>query len=80
MDKTYFEMNEAEKQLSLINNIVDYAICMFSEGLPVYKDKETTRRIIYLQNSIVRSLLDVSVDISELMELIKERRTSHETP
>ena len=47
MNKTYFEMNEAEKQLSLINNIVDYAICMFSEGLPVYKDKETTRRIKY---------------------------------
>lgn len=33
MDKTYFEMNEAEKQVTLIDNNLDYAICVLSEGL-----------------------------------------------
>ncbi len=34
MSKIYFEMREAERQLHLINNNLDYAACVLSEGLP----------------------------------------------
>lgn len=34
MSKIYHEMSEAERQLHLISNNLDYAVCVLSEGLP----------------------------------------------
>ena len=73
MDKSYFEMNDAEKQLNLISNNIDYAICVFSEGLPVTMDSSTlTNKIIELQMKIVDKLFDASKDIKSLLKIVEE--------
>lgn len=33
-NKIYFEMGENERQLHLISNNLDYAVCVLGEGLP----------------------------------------------
>ena len=74
MDKSYFEMNDAEKQLNLISNNIDYAICVFSEGLPVTMDSSTlTNKIIELQMKIVDKLFDASRDIKSLLKIVEEK-------
>lgn len=72
MNKYYFEMSDTERQLNLINNNLDYAICVFSEGLPIQADASTIREAIRLQSKITETLLDVSEDIETMLKIAQE--------
>lgn len=60
MGKTYFEMNDAEKQLTLIENNLDYATCVIAEGLQGDYNGMELKEVRELQNNICKSLIEAS--------------------
>lgn len=79
MDKIYFEMNDKEKQLRHIGDGIDYAICMFSEGLSgtgVYNIPN--KKVIALQSEISDQLINVRSQIDELLKAVEEEEEDDE--
>lgn len=70
MNKTFFEMSDMEKQLTLIDTNLDYAICMLSEGLNGEIPGLSTQERVDLQDSICAHLLCASEDIAKLLKSV----------
>ena len=73
MSKIYFEMSDKERQLNLIANNIDYAICMLGEGLSGTGEYNIpSEEVKKLQNRITDNLLKVNEDISKLLKAVEE--------
>jgi hypothetical protein len=73
MSKIYFEMNDKERQLRHIGDTIDYAICMFGEGLSgTGKYNIPNKDVIELQSKISDQLLCAMTDIEKLLKAVEE--------
>lgn len=74
MSKNYFEMNDKEKQLKHIGEMIDYAICMFSEGLSGTGEYNIpTKEVIELQSDISDQLINAHSLIEKLLKAVEEK-------
>lgn len=74
MSKNYFEMNDKEKQLKHIGEMIDYAICMFSEGLSGTGEYNIpTEEVIELQSNISDQLINTHSLIEKLLKAVEEK-------
>lgn len=73
MNKTFFEMSDIEKQLTLIDTNMDYAICAISEGLNGDIPGISKQERIDLQDSICAHLLCASENIAMLLKLVTDQ-------
>lgn len=74
MSKIYFEMNDKERQLKHIGDNIDYAICMFSEGLSGIGDYNiSSKEVRELHNRITDNLLKAYDDIKILLKAVEEK-------
>lgn len=73
MSKIYFEMNDKERQLNHIADNLDYAICMFGEGLSgTGQYNMSTEEIIELQHRIGDHLMAAYQDVYTLLKSTRE--------
>jgi hypothetical protein len=78
-DKIYFEMSEAERQLHLLQNNLDYAICILSEGLPVPEDQFhgiNEGMLSGVVDNITSHLTSAFNGVNFLMEALDEERVT----
>ena len=74
MSKLYFEMNDKEKQLNLIAGNLDYAYCVFSEGLSgTGKFNLENEEVRKLQNRIGDHVMKAYEDINTLLKAVEEK-------
>jgi len=74
MNKIYFEMNDKEKELHHIATNLDYAICVFGEGLSgTGKFNLKNTEINKLQNRIGDHLMKAYEDITLLLKATEEK-------
>lgn len=74
MEKIFFEMNDKEKQLVHIGNMVDYAICILVEGLSGTGDFDiSTDEVIQLQAAISEDLISAHGNIQKLLNSVQEQ-------
>lgn len=80
MSKIYFEMNDKEKQLRHIGDTIDYAICMFAEGLSGTGEYNIpTEEVIDLQSKIADNLISVQADMEKLLKAVEEKEEDEQT-
>lgn len=80
MSKLYFEMNDKEKQLRHIGDNIDYAICMFSEGLSGTGEYSIpSEEVKELHNQITDNLLKAYDDINILLKSVEEKEEAGQT-
>ena len=80
MSKIYFEMSDKERQLNLIANNIDYAICMVSEGLSGTGEYNIpSEEVKKLQNRITDNLLKADEDISKLLKSVEEKEENRQS-
>jgi hypothetical protein len=66
-------MNDKEKQLRHIGDTIEYAICMFGEGLSGTGEYSIpTKDVIELQSKISDQLIDVQTLIEKLLKAVEE--------
>ncbi len=68
MEKLYFEMNGAERQLTLINNNLDYAISAIAEGIQGEYTGISTSEMIDLQDVTCAHLISASEGIRKMLD------------
>lgn len=74
MRKIYFEMNDKEKQLRHIGDTIDYAICMFGEGLSGTGEYDIpNEEVRELQSRIADQLISVQSDMDKLLKAVEEK-------
>jgi hypothetical protein len=74
MSKIYFEMNGKEKQLNHIADNLDYAICMFGEGLRGTGEYNISNKQVYeLEKRIGCHLLEAYKDVMSLLKAVEEK-------
>lgn len=80
MSKIYFEMNDKERQLKHIGENIDYAICMFSEGLSGTGEYSIpSEEVKELHNQITDNLLKAYDDINILLKAVEEKEEVGQT-
>lgn len=73
MSKLYFEMNDKEKQLNHIGENLDYATCMFGEGLSgAGRYNMSSEKVREIQNRITDHLMAARGDINLLLKSTEE--------
>lgn len=73
MSKIYFEMNDKERQLRHIGDTIEYAACMFGEGLSGTGEYNIPiKEVIELQSNISDQLINVQVLIEKLLKAVEE--------
>ena len=73
MSKIYFEMNDKERQLRHIGETIEYAACMFGEGLSGTGEYSIpTKEVIELQSKISDQLINVQALIEKLLKAVEE--------
>ena len=80
MSRIYFEMSDKEKQLRHIGDNIDYAICMFSEGLSGTGEYSIpSEEVKELHNQITDNLLKAYDDINILLKAVEEKEEAGQT-
>lgn len=80
MSKIYYEMNDKERQLKHIGDNIDYAICMFGEGLNGTGDYDIpSEEVSELQGRITDNLLKAYDDINILLKSVEEKEETGQT-
>lgn len=80
MSKIYFEMSDKERQLRHIEDNLDYAICMFSEGLSGTGEYNIpSEEVKELHNQITDNLLKAYDDINILLKAVEEKEEAGQT-
>lgn len=75
MKKSYFEMNDKEKQYHLLCEILDYAICVTSEGICGTGEYSiSTSEVIELQEEISGHLHEALSGVNRLRRSVEEKR------
>jgi len=72
MSKIYFEMNEAERQLTHILDGLDYATCLIAEGIQGEYKGVSTSEMIDLQDAACAHLLSASECICKMLDASKK--------
>ncbi|MGO5051455.1 hypothetical protein ACTQ6A_02890 [Lachnospiraceae bacterium LCP25S3_G4] len=71
---TYFEMNDAEKMLNHINDSIDFALCVISEGFQDGINSEfTVERINDINSDTCEGLIRASKGVQALLEAYKDK-------
>ena len=80
MSKIYFEMNDKERQLKHIGDSIDYAICMFGEGLSGTGEYNIpSEEVKKLQDRITDNLLKADEDINKLLKAVEEKEENRQS-
>lgn len=80
MSKVYFEMNDKERQLKHIGDNIDYAVCMFSEGLSGTGEYNIpSEEVKELHNQITDNLLKAYDDINILLKSVEEKEENRQS-
>lgn len=71
MEKSYFEMTEAEKTLTHLIDTVDYAGTIMAEGVVAEYEMLSTNEVIDMQHKVSEYLFKASQLMGELLSNVK---------
>lgn len=73
MEKIYFEMSEGERILSKLENDIDYALTVLSEGVLADYHDMTIENVNKFQNKASDLLIEANQYINKLLKAVKEK-------